>query len=163
MPRWHVTLARCPHNPCYHAINVNTPPMLARLPHKHAIHGTHDSPNSTSFIKLLAILGLKLQEQFLLLLLVFTAFTFQALLSIFIKVQKTTIEKLNFFRGNQSALFKRRLFFQKEMRNFFRKNCFLTLVSFWSFYYTTIVYQNELPLLSILNERKSSIFRNSRP
>ena len=85
-PRWHVTLARCPHNPCYHAINVNTPPTLARLPHKHAIHGTHDSQNSTSFIKLLAILGLKLQEQFLLLLFVFTAFTFQALLSIFIKV-----------------------------------------------------------------------------
>ena len=136
------TLAR---QPRLHAINANTPPTLARLPRKHVNHITHNSTNIFQTpeysIKLLKLLGLKFQEeiqQFLLLIFIFTAFTFQAFLSIFIEVWKTAIEKLNFFRGNQSALFKRRLFFQKQMRNFFRKICFLILLSFWPFYYTII-------------------------
>ena len=42
----------------------------------------------------------------------YTASTFQVFLSILIEVWKTAIEK---FRGNQSALFKTELFFQKQI------------------------------------------------
>ena len=41
--------------PRQHATNANTPPTLARLPGKHATHRTHDSTNSTPFLKLLGI------------------------------------------------------------------------------------------------------------
>ena len=115
------TLARYPH---LHATNANTPPTLARLPRKHVTHNTHDSTNSALFlktpgysIKLLKLSCLQFQEeiqQFLLFIFIFTTFTFQAFLSIFIEVWKTTIKILNFFRENQSALF--------IMWNFFRKN-----------------------------------------
>ena len=122
-----LTLAR---HPRQHANNANTPPKLVRIPCKHTTNNTHDSTFHTPFhrqhtisqtseypIKLLKLLGLKFQEeiqQSLLLLFIFTAFTL----------------KLNLFRGNQSTLLKSRLFFQKQMCNFFRKNCFLILVSF---------------------------------
>ena len=148
------TLARYPR---LHATNANTPPTLACLPRKHVTRSTHDSTHSVLFlktpgysIKLLKLLCLKFREeiqQFLLFIFIVTAFTFQAFLSIFIEVWKTTIEKLNFFRGNQSALF--------IMWNFFRKNCFLIVSQQFT--------ENELPLLSILNERRSFIFRSSHP
>ena len=135
-------LARHTRQHCKHTTHVSTPPTQARHPRHSRQHKQHVISQTPGYpIKLLKLLGLKFQEeiqQFLLLIFIFTAFTFQAFLSIFIEVWKTAIEKLNFFRGNQSALFKRRLFFQKQMRNFFRKNCFLILVSFWPFYY--IVY-----------------------
>ena len=93
-----------------HATNENTPLTLACLPRKHATHANHDSANSNAIsqtpgypIKLLNLLGLKFQgeiQQFLLLIFIFTAFTFQAFLSIFIKVWKTAIGKLNFFRDD---------------------------------------------------------------
>ena len=158
-PHWHVTLARCPHNPRQHVTHTGALPTLARHRHKHITHfGTpptqacyprhlyqhkqHAISQTSGYpIKLLKLLGLKFQEeiqQFLLLIFILTAFAFQTFLSIFIEVWKTAIEKLDFFRGNQSVLFKRRLFFQKQMRNFFRKNCFLILVSFWPFYYTIV-------------------------
>ena len=128
----------------FHFTNVGAPPMpptLARHPGQQAVnakHTTHVSTHPTQArhprhspqhkqnaisqipgypIKLLKLLGLKFQEeiqQFLFLLFIFIAFTL----------------KLNLFRGDQSALFKRRPFFQKQMRNIFRKNCFLILVLF---------------------------------
>ena len=125
-----------------HTTHLSTPPTQARHPRHSRQHKQHVISQTPRYpIKLLKLLGLKFQEeiqQFLLLLFIFTAFNFQAFLSIFIEVWKTALEKLNCFRGNQPALFKRRLFFQKQMRNFFRKNCFLVLVSFWSFCYTIV-------------------------
>ena len=145
-PRQHVTRTGSSPTPARHqrkhTTHVSTPPTQARHPRHSRQHKQHAISQTPGYpIKLLKLLGLKFQEeiqQFLLLIFIFTAFTFQAFLSIFIEVWKTAIEKLNFFRGNQSALFKRRLFFQKQMRNFFRKNCFLILVSFWPFYYTVV-------------------------
>ena len=143
--RWHVPLARRPHNPRQHFTNIGTSLTLARHRRKHTTHVSmpptqarhpwhsrqhkqHAISQTPGYpIKLLKFLGLKFQDEIqhlLLLIFIFTAFTFQAFLSIFIEVWKTTIEKLNFLRGNQSALFKRRLFFQKQMRNFFGKKCF---------------------------------------
>ena len=121
-----LTLARHPrstrptqtHHPRQHASHASTPPIS--IAHQHKQHAISQTPGYP--VKLFELLGLRFQDkmqQFLLLIFIFTAFTFQAY--IFIEVWKTAIEKLNFFRGNQSALFKRRLFFQKQMRNFFRK------------------------------------------
>ena len=137
------TLAR--HTPARHqrkhTTHVSTPPTQARHRQHSRQHKQHAICQTPCYpIKLLKLLGLKFQaeiQQFLLLIFIFTAFTFQAFLSIFIEVWKIAIEKLNFFRGNQSALFKRRPF-SKTMRNFFRKYCFLILVSFWPFYYTIV-------------------------
>ena len=130
-----VTHAYTPPTQRWHASTQACHPRHSQQHKQHAISQTPGYP-----IKLLKLLGLKFQEeiqQFLLLIFIFTVFTFQAFLSIFIEVWKTAIEKLNFFRGNQSALFKRRPF-SKTMRNFFRKYCFLILVSFWPFYYTIV-------------------------
>ena len=164
-PRWcttHATHADTSPQHAAHIIHVtrtSTSPTLARHQRKHTTHVTtsskqaHHPPQSQQHkqhaisqtpgypVKLLKLLGLKFQQeiqQFLLLIFIFIAFTFQAFLSIFIEVCKIAIEKLNFFRGNQSALFKRWLFCQKQMHNFFSKNCFLILVSFWPFYYTIV-------------------------
>ena len=63
----------------------------------------HDNGLRHERVKLSKLLGLKFQEeiwQFLLLIFIFTTFTFQVFLSIFIEVWKTAIEKINFFRGN---------------------------------------------------------------
>ena len=109
-----------------HTTHVSTPPTQARHPPHSLCHKQHVISQTPGYpIKLLKLLGLKFQEeiqQSLLLLFIFTAFTL----------------KLNLFRGNQSTLLKSRLFFQKQMCNFFRKNCFLILVSFWPFYYTIV-------------------------
>ena len=133
------TLAR---HPRQHATNANTPPILARHPRHSRQHKQRVISQTPWYtIKLLKLLGLKFKDkiqQFSLLIFIFTAFNFQAFLSIFIEVWKTAIEELKFFRRNQSTLLKRRLFFQKRMRNFFRKNCFLILVSFWPFCYTIV-------------------------
>ena len=108
-----------------HTTHLSTPPTQARHPRHSRQHKQHVISQTPRYpIKLLKLLGLKFQEeiqQFLLLIFIFTALNFQAFLSIFIEVWKTAIEKLNFFRGNWSALFKRQLFFQKQMRNSFRK------------------------------------------
>ena len=144
-PRQHVTRTGSSPTPARHqrkhTTHVSTPPTQARHPRHSRQHKQHVISQTPGYpIKLLKLLGLKFQEeiqQFLLLIFIFTAFTFQAFLSIFIEVWKTPVEKLNLFRGNQSALFKR-LLFQKQMRNFSRKNCFLILVSFWPFYYTIV-------------------------
>ena len=109
-----------------HTTHVSTHPTQARHPRHSRQHKQYAISQTTEYpIKLLKLLGLKFQEeiqQSLLLLFIFTAFTL----------------KLNLFRGNQSTLLKSRLFFQKQMCNFFRKNCFLILVSFWPFYYTIV-------------------------
>ena len=111
--------------PRQHCTNANTSPTLAGLTSKHATYGTHVSTKSMPFPKLLDIqLALKFQEkiqQFLLLVFIYKVFTFQAFLSIFIEVWKTAIEKLNFFRGNQSALLKRYYFFKNKCSFFLEK------------------------------------------
>ena len=95
------TLAR---HPRQHATNANTPPILARHPRHSRQHKQRVISQTPWYpIKLLKLLGLKFKDkiqQFSLLIFIFTAFNFQAFLSIFIEVGKTTIEKLNFFRGN---------------------------------------------------------------
>ena len=101
-----------------HTTHISAPLTQARHPRHSRQHKQHAISQTPGYpIKLLKLLGLKFQEeiqQFLFLLFIFIAFTL----------------KLNLFRGNQSALFKRRPFFQKQMRNIFRKNCFLILVLF---------------------------------
>ena len=148
-PRWRTshathasmfpTLVR---HPCQHTTLVNAPPIQPRHPQHSRQHKQYVISQTPGYpIKLLKLLFLKFQEeiqQFLLLIFILTTIKFYAFLSIFIEVQKTAIEKLNFFRGNQSTLLKRRLLFQKRMRNFFRKNRFLILVSFWPFCYTIV-------------------------
>ena len=125
-----------------HTTYVNMPPTQVHHPRHSRQHKQHVISQTLAYpIKLLKLLGLKFQgeiQQFLHLIFIFTAFNFQAFLRIFIEVWKTAIEKFNFFRGNQPALFKRRLFFQNQMPNFFRKNCFLILVSFCPFCYTIV-------------------------
>ena len=126
------------YHPRQHTSIANAQPTLTGLSCKYATYDTHVCTKSIPFLRILGIqLTLKFQEkiqQFSLLFLIYTAFAFQAFLSIFMEVWKTAIEKLNFFRRDQSALFKRRLFLEKQMLIFFRKNCFLILVSFRSFY-----------------------------
>ena len=100
-------------HPRQHTTNENRPPTLARLPRNHATDNTHDGTNSTPFLKLKAFRSEIPKGNLAAFTFYFTTFTL----------------KLKFFRGNQSALFKRRLFFQKQMPNFFGKNCFLILVS----------------------------------
>ena len=75
--------------------HVSAPPRQTRHPphsqKQHAIFQNTGDP-----IKLLKLSGLKFQEeiqQFLLLTIIFTAFTFQASLRIFMEVWKTAIEK----------------------------------------------------------------------
>ena len=127
-PRQHVTRTGSSPTPARHqrkhTTHVSTPPTQARHRQHSRQHKQHAFCQTPWYpIKLLKLLGLKFQaeiQQFLLLIFIFTAFTFQAFLSIFIEVWKTAIEKLNFFRGNWSVLFKRQLFFQKRIRNFFR-------------------------------------------
>ena len=93
-PRWQVTHAStqptlvC--HPLYHATNANTSPTLAGLPLKYATYDIHVSTNSMPLLKLLSIqLALRFHEeiqQVLLLVFIYTAFTFQDFLSIFIEV-----------------------------------------------------------------------------
>ena len=103
-------------HPRQHASNANTPITLACLPRHSRQQKQHIISQTPRYpIKLLNLLALKFQEeiqQFLLLVFIFTASTFQVFLSILIEVWKTAIEK---FRGNQSALFKTELFFQKQI------------------------------------------------
>ena len=138
------------HRPLYPNWRTTTSPMLARHQRNYTIHAIrpytqahqlqypHQYKQHTNPVKLLKLLTFKFQEeiqQFLLLVVIYTAFTFQAFLSIFMGVWKTATEKLNFFRGKYSAFFRRRLVFQKQMRIFFwKKSVFLILVSFWPFY-----------------------------
>ena len=119
-PRQHVTRTGSSPTPARHqrkhTTHVSTPPTQARHPRYSRQHKQHAISQTPGYpIELLKLLGLKFQEeiqQFILLIFIVTAFTFQVFLSIFIEVWKTAIEKLNFF-GEKSALFKRRLFFQK--------------------------------------------------
>ena len=48
------------------------------------------------------------------------------------------------------------------MCNFFRKDCFLILVSFWTFYYT-IVYLKWITFVMNFERKKLFHFQNSRP
>ena len=93
-------LARHTRQHCKHTTHVSTPPTQARHPRHSRQHKQHAISQTPEYlVKLLRFLGLKFQEeiqQFLLLSFVFTVFTFQAFLNIFIEVWKTAIGKLNF-------------------------------------------------------------------
>ena len=125
----HITYASTPQRK--HTTHVSTPPTQARHPRHSRQHKQHAISQTPGYpIKLLKLLGLKFQEeiqQFLLLIFIFTAFTFQAFLSIFIEVWKTAIEKLNFFRGNQSALFKTTIL-SKINAQLFQKKLFPNII-----------------------------------
>ena len=96
--RCHVTNASTPltqtYQPRWQAYHTST-----RGQHKqHTISQTRGYP-----VKLLKLLALKFKDeiqQFLLSVCIFTAFSFEVFLSIFIEFWKTTIGKLNFVRGN---------------------------------------------------------------
>ena len=72
-----------------HTTQVRTPPRQARHPRHSRQHKQRPLSQTPGYpIKLLKLLGFKFQEeiqQFLLLILIFTAFTFQPFLSIFIE------------------------------------------------------------------------------
>ena len=160
-PHWHVTLARHSHNPRQHVTHTGMSPTLACHQRKHTTHVSKPptqarqpryiqpflkqrviSQTPVYPIKFLKLLDLKFQEALQIAVFTFNSYFyslyFLGLLKHIHKVWKTAIEKRNVFRGNQSALFKRRLFCQKQLRNFFRKNCFPILVSLWPFYYTMV-------------------------
>ena len=108
-------------------ILASTPPMQAQHPlhpRQHKFHAIFQTPGYP--IKLLKLLALKFQEeiqQFLLLVFSFTAFTFQAFLSIFIEVQKTAIEKLIFLEETSLPYLKDDYFFKNKCI-FFQKKLF---------------------------------------
>ena len=98
-PRWDVThTSTSPTLACYprqHATNANKPPTLV-----HATYDTHICTKSMPFLKPQVSNSLSNSKRkfssFLLLVFIYTtAFTFQALISIFTKVSKTVTEKLN--------------------------------------------------------------------
>ena len=131
-PRWHVTLTLLLRNPCQHVNHIGTSLTLARHPSKHttqasmppthAHHPRYARQHKQDAISRTPGYPIKLLKH---LVFIFTAFTFQAFLSIFIELWKTAIEKLKFFRGTKSALLKRRLFFKNKCAIFFRKNFLL--------------------------------------
>ena len=130
-PRWHVTLARHLRNPRQHVNHTGTSLTLARHQSKHTTHAStsptharhprHPRQHKQHVISRTPGYPIKLLKH---LVFIFTAFTSQAFLIIFIEVWKTTIEKLNFFREKQSALIKRRLFFSKTNAQFFLEKTF---------------------------------------
>ena len=133
------TLAR---HQCKHTTHVSTPRTQA-CPPRHLRQHKQQVISQTPWypIKFLKLLSLRFQEeiqQYLFSIFIFTTFNFSAFLRIFIEVWKTAIEKLYIFRRNQSGLFKRRRFFKTQIRNYFRKNCFLILVSFQPFCYAIV-------------------------
>ena len=139
------TLAHHPRHPHWYVIHASTPPMQTHRPRQQTSHASTllTTPTlsqrachfSNPWVSKQLSNSKRKFKQFLHLVFIYTAaFTFQAFLSIFIKVGKTATEKLNFFSGKQFALFKRRLYFQKQMPNFLEENCFLILVSFRPFY-----------------------------
>ena len=128
-PRQHVTRTDSSPTPARHqrkhTTHVSTPPTQARHPRHSRQHKQHAISQTPGYpIKLLKLLGLKFQEeiqQFLLLIFIFTAFTFQAFLSIFIEVWKTTIEKLNFLQETCLPYSKDDHFFKNKCATFLEK------------------------------------------
>ena len=120
-------------HPRQHTTNTKTPPVLAGLPPRHATYDTHSSTNSMPFLRLLRIQLKPLQEiqQFLLLVFIFTVFTFLGLLKHFDRSLENCHRKI---QRTLVCVIQKELFYQKQMRIFFRKSCFLILVSFWPFY-----------------------------
>ena len=140
--RRHVFLARCALNPRQHVTLDGTSPTLARHQGKHTPHAS-SSPTEAHYprkprkhkqyvisqtppypIKLLKLLAPKFQKkicQFLLLVLIFTTFTFQAFLSIFIKLCHRKLSQENY------KLFSKDVYlFKNKCAIFLEKNCFLT-------------------------------------
>ena len=167
-PRWHVTLACRLRNPRQHVNQTGTLLTLARHQSKHTTHAStpptharypqHLHQYNQHAISRTPRYPIKLLKHFVF---IFTVFAFQAFLSVFVEIWKTAIEKLNFFRENQSTVLKRQLFFQKQMSNFFRKRFFLEK----TFLYILNLEKQftKTQYLKILNERKSLIFESSRP
>ena len=143
-PHWHVTLARCPHNPRQHVTHTGALPTLARHRHKHITHfGTpptqacyprhlyqhkqHAISQTSGYpIKLLKLLDLKFPEkiqQFLLLIFIFIVLTFYGLLSIFIEVEKCH-RKIKLFQRKLVCLIQKTTIFSKTNAQLFQKKLF---------------------------------------
>ena len=143
-PHWHVTLARCPHNPRQHVTHTGALPTLARHRHKHITHfGTpptqacyprhlyqhkqHAISQTSGYpIKLLKLLDLKFPEeiqQFLLLIFIFTVLTFYGLLSIFIEVEKCH-RKIKLFQRKLVCLIQKTTILSKTNAQPFQKKLF---------------------------------------
>ena len=67
-----------------------------------------------------------MNKTFLLSVFIFTTFTFQAFVSIFMEVLKNCHRKIKLLE-RKLVLFKRRLFFQKQMRDFLKKKLLLNI------------------------------------
>ena len=143
-PHWHVTLARCPHNPRQHVTHTGALPTLARHRHKHITHfGTpptqacyprhlyqhkqHAISQTSGYpIKLLKLLDLKFPEkiqQFLLLIFIFIVLTFYGLLSIFIEVEKCH-RKIKLFQRKLVCLIQKTTILSKTNAQLFQKKLF---------------------------------------
>ena len=143
-PHWHVTLARCPHNPRQHVTHTGALPTLARHRNKHITHfGTpptqacyprhlyqhkqHAISQTSGYpIKLLKLLDLKFPEeiqQFLLLIFIFTVLTFYGLLSIFIEVEKCH-RKIKLFQRKLVCLIQKTTILSKTNAQLFQKKLF---------------------------------------
>ena len=143
-PHWHVTLARCPHNPRQHVTHTGALPTLARHRHKHITHfGTpptqacyprhlyqhkqHAISQTSGYpIKLLKLLDLKFPEeiqQFLLLIFIFTVLTFYGLLNIFIEVEKCH-RKIKLFQRKLVCLIQKTTILSKTNAQLFQKKLF---------------------------------------
>ena len=143
-PHWHVTLARCPHNPRQYVTHTGALPTLARHRHKHITHfGTpptqacyprhlyqhkqHAISQTSGYpIKLLKLLDLKFPEeiqQFLLLIFIFTVLTFYGLLSIFIEVEKCH-RKIKLFQRKLVCLIQKTTILSKTNAQLFQKKLF---------------------------------------
>ena len=90
------TLARHQHK---HTTHTSSPPTQAhhlRNPRYHKQHAISQTPGyPIKVLKLYALIFREEIQQFLLLVFIFTGFTFQAFLSNFINVSKTAMQKLN--------------------------------------------------------------------
>ena len=104
------TLAHHPRHPHWYVIHASTPPMQTHRPRQQTSHASTllTTPTlaqrachfSNPWVSKQLSNSKRKFKQFLHLVFIYTAaFTFQAFLSIFIKVGKTATEKLNFFSG----------------------------------------------------------------
>ena len=134
-------------HPRQHATNANTPPTLACLP-RHSCQQIQQAISQTPgyLVKLLKLLTLKFQEeiqQFLFLVFIFTAFTFQAFLSIFLEVWKTG--KIKLFQRKLVCFIKKTAIFSKTNAQFFQKKLLPNISAVLA-----IIWQNSLLKINYL-------------
>ena len=138
-PRWHATLARCPCNPRQHVTHTGISPTLAHHQRKHTTHPSTPATQARHVrhlrqhkqhvisgypIQLLKFLPLKFQEeiqQFLLLVFIFTNFTFQVFLKHFHRGLEKCHRKIKLFQGKLVCLIQKTTIFSKTNAQFFKE------------------------------------------